>query len=73
MRVIGMVLVILGIVALAYGGIQYNQRKTLFQVGDLKATATEHKQIPISPAVGVVALLLGIGVMVAGARRDSKA
>ena len=73
MRILGTLLVVLGIVALVYGGIGYTQRRTIFQVGDVKATATEHHRIPLSPAIGVVSLVLGIGLIVTDRRRGARA
>ena len=67
--IIGIVLVILGIVALVYGGIHYNDQKTVLQMGDFKATATEQKTIPISPIVGVISLVVGIALLVGSRRR----
>ena len=69
MKLIGIALVIIGIVALVWGGIHYNDQKTVIQKGDFKATATEQKTIPISPIVGVIALIGGIALIVADKRR----
>jgi len=69
MKLIGIALVIIGIVALVWGGIHYNDQKTVIQMGDFKATATEQKTIPISPIVGVIALIGGIALIVADKRR----
>lgn len=60
MKLIGFVLVIFGVLALVYGGISYNRERTVLDVGPFKATATEQKNIPLSPIVGGVALLGGI-------------
>jgi hypothetical protein len=60
MKIAGFVLVVFGVLALAYGGISYSRQKTVLDVGPFKATATEHKTIPLSPIVGAVALVAGI-------------
>jgi len=60
MKVMGFVLVVLGILALVYGGISYSRQRTVLDVGPFKATATEQKNIPLSPIVGGIALLGGI-------------
>jgi len=69
MKIIGIALIILGIVSLVYGGIHYKDQKTVLEVGDFKATATEHKTLPISPIVGVVALVGGIALFLLDKRR----
>lgn len=65
MKIVGVALVILGIVALIYGGVGYNRQTTILDVGGIKATATEHKTIPIAPVAGVIALIGGIVLLVA--------
>ncbi len=69
MKPLGYVLAILGIIALAYGGITYNREKTVLDVGPLKATATEQKRIPFSPVVGGLLLLGGILLLVVPGKR----
>jgi Na+-transporting methylmalonyl-CoA/oxaloacetate decarboxylase gamma subunit len=64
MKVMGFVLVVLGLLALLYGGISYNRERTVIDVGPFKATATEQKNIPFSPIVGGIALLSGILLLV---------
>ena len=60
MKIIGFVLLVIGVLALLYGGISYNRERTVFDVGPFKATATEQKNVPLSPIVGGIALLSGI-------------
>ena len=69
MKVIGFVLVVVGVLALVYGGISYSRQKTIIDVGSFKATATEQKNIPLSPIVGGVALLGGILLLAAQRKR----
>jgi uncharacterized membrane protein YidH (DUF202 family) len=69
MKLIGIALIILGIVSLVWGGIHYNDQKTVIQMGDFKATATEQKTIPISPVVGVIALIGGVALLMIDKRR----
>jgi hypothetical protein len=64
MKLLGVALVILGIIALIYGGIGYNRQTTILEVGGIKATATEHKTIPIAPIAGAIALIGGIALLV---------
>ena len=69
MKVMGFILVVLGILALVYGGISYSRQRTVLDVGPFKATATEQKNIPLSPIVGGVALLSGILLLVVPRKR----
>jgi uncharacterized membrane protein len=69
MKILGFVLVVLGIFALAYGGISYNRERTVIDMGPFKATATEQKNIPLSPFVGGIALIGGIILLAMPRRR----
>ena len=69
MRLLGVVLVVLGLLALVYGGITYTKREKVIDLGPLQATATEKKQIPLPPIAGGLAVLAGAVMIVAGSRR----
>jgi hypothetical protein len=64
MKTIGFILMLLGVLALVYGGISYNRQRTVLNVGSFTATATEQKNIPVSPIVGGIALISGIVLLV---------
>jgi hypothetical protein len=70
MKRVGFALVILGIVALIVGGIGYDRQRTVLEVGELKATATEHNTVPYAPILGAIALVGGIALVV-GAKRPA--
>jgi len=59
MKILGFVLVVFGVLALVYGGITYNRERTVVDLGPIKATATEQRNIPFSPIVGGIAILGG--------------
>jgi hypothetical protein len=73
MRLFGAILVVLGLLALVYGGISYTKREKVLDVGPIEATATEKKQIPISPIAGGLAVVAGAVMIVAGGRRTAAA
>ena len=64
MKPLGIVLIALGVIALIYGGIGYNKNTTVLDLGGIKATATEHKTLPIAPVVGVALLIGGVALLV---------
>ena len=70
MKTIGIVLVVLGVLALVYGGISYTKNRTVLQVGSMNVTATEHKSIPVPAVVGVIALVGGVALVLVGKRRS---
>lgn len=69
MKVTGFLLVVIGILALAYGGISYNRERTIMDVGPFKATATEQKNVPLSPIVGGIVLIGGLLLLLVPRRR----
>jgi hypothetical protein len=69
MRIAGIILIIVGVIGLAYGGITYTRSKETVNVGPFSATVKEKKTVPISPVVGGIALVAGIGLLLAGGRR----
>ena len=62
-RALGIVLLILGFVVLLAGGISWNQTKTVVDIGPLKATTQERKTLPMSPVLGVIAVVGGIALL----------
>jgi hypothetical protein len=64
--IIGILLVIIGLVVLVYGGITYSSKQTTMQVGNVVLTANEKKTFPLSPLAGGVMVAGGIILLVLG-------
>ena len=69
MTVAGIVLLVVGVLALAYGGINYTSQEKIIDIGPIHATHEEHKQIPLPPILGGAALVGGVALLVIGARQ----
>jgi uncharacterized membrane protein HdeD (DUF308 family) len=71
--IVGVILIILGVIALAYQGITYTTRenKRVVDLGPLKidAQVEEQKRIPLPPILGVISLVGGIVLVVVGSRK----
>jgi len=67
--VLGIVLVVLGLGALAYQGITYTSRETVLDVGPIHATAERERTFPLPPVLGIVAVAGGVVLLVAGLRK----
>ena len=67
--IVGIVLIILGLVALAYQGINYTTKDKVVDLGPLKVEAKHEKTIPLPPIVGVAALVGGVVLVAVSARR----
>ena len=68
MKLIGVVLIVFGVVALALGGIRYTTREKVLDIGPIKATSEKHHEIPLSPIVGLAAVAGGVVLVVFGTR-----
>jgi hypothetical protein len=69
MRVLGIVLIILGIAGFAIGGITITRQRTVAEVGPLEVTAEERERLPVAPLAAGAAVLAGIALVVIGSRR----
>jgi hypothetical protein len=68
MKMLAIVLIVVGLVALAYEGITYTTREKVLEVGPIKATKETTKTIPLSPVLGGAALVCGVVLLIAAAR-----
>jgi hypothetical protein len=69
MKIIGIVLIVIGALALAYQGFSYTQTEKDAQLGPIQIQHQETKNVPIPPIVGGICLAVGIGALVLGSRR----
>jgi hypothetical protein len=67
-RVLGIILIVLGIAGLVVGGITYTRNRHTVNVGPLSASIQERETIPIPPVLGGVAVLAGVLLLVASRR-----
>jgi hypothetical protein len=66
--IIGIIIIVLGIVALAYQGITYVTHEKVIDMGPLQVTADEKHTIPIAPILGAVAIIAGVILLAMGIR-----
>jgi uncharacterized membrane protein YidH (DUF202 family) len=67
-KLIGVLLIVFGVVALAVGGIRYTTREKVLDLGPIEATSEKHHMVPLSPIVGIAAVAGGIVLVLAGSR-----
>ncbi len=70
MKILAVVLIVFGVLALAYQGFTYTKTDQVAQIGSLNITADTKKTVPISPIVGVIALVAGGSLLVFGGNRS---
>lgn len=66
--VLAIILIVIGVIALAYGGFSFTTREKVAEVGPLKIEKNKTRSVPLSPVLGVLALVGGVGLLVIGRR-----
>ena len=67
--IVGIILIIVGIISLVYGGFTYTKREKVLDIGPIQATAEKQHTIPFPPLFGGICLVGGIVLVIAGSRR----
>lgn len=70
-NVTGMLLIILGILGLAYQGFIYTEKEQIAQIGEVKITTNTEKILYFSPTLAGASLTVGVVLVLIGSRRDS--
>ena len=70
MRFVGIVLIVIGVIALAYQGITYTTHKKVLDIGPIQATREERHTVPLPPILGALALIGGVVIIAADRRRS---
>ena len=68
---VGVLLIVVGVLVLAYQGINYTRQKKVLDVGSVHLTTETHERIPLPPILGGLALVGGVVLLVVGARNQS--
>jgi len=68
-KTLGIILVVLGLLGLAWGGLTYTTRETVVNIGPIHATRDKTHTIPLPPIAGAAALIGGIVLLAAGSKR----
>jgi hypothetical protein len=63
-----MILVVVGLLGLAWGGFTYTTREKVVDIGPIHATRDRTHTVPLPPIVGAVALIAGVVLLVSGKR-----
>ena len=66
--IVGIILIIFGVFALAAEGISYTKSEKVLDIGPVEATAEKQETIPIPPLAGGAALAAGVVMVIVGGR-----
>jgi hypothetical protein len=67
---VGVILIILGGLALVYQGFGYTHQEKILDVGPIHATADEHERVSIPPILGGLTLVGGIVLVIIAAKKS---
>ena len=65
----GILLIVVGVLVLAYGGLSYTKTEKVLDLGPIEATTKKRETIPLPPILGGAAVVGGVVLVLAGARR----
>jgi uncharacterized membrane protein YidH (DUF202 family) len=64
MKILGIVLVVVGLVGLIYGGVTWTREEKVMEIGPIEMTKEKNERFPIPPVLGAVALVAGVVLLV---------
>lgn len=67
--IVGVLLIAIGIISLAYGGFTYTKREKVIDLGPIQATAEREHTVPFPPIMGGICLVGGILLVLVGNRK----
>ncbi len=65
-NVVAVLLIVVGLLGLLYGGFTYTREKKVVDIGSVQITRQEHQRVPVSPIIGVVVPISGVWLLVSG-------
>ncbi len=60
MKALGALLLVLGVVALVYGGVSWTRKDTVIDAGPVEVTADKREALPVPPLVGLALVVGGL-------------
>jgi len=69
MKMIAILLVLIGVLALGYQGFTYVTRDKVLDIGPVEITKEEHKTVFLPPVIGAVVLVAGIALLLSSSKR----
>ena len=65
-KVFGVILIVLGLIGLVWGGLTYTTREKVIDIGPIEATQEKNHTLPLPPIAGAAALIGGIVLLASG-------
>jgi len=71
MKVLGIVLIILGLVGVLYGGLTWTTKDKVVDLGPVEVTRDKTHSVPLPPVAGAVSLVCGTALVILSGRRHA--
>jgi len=71
MKLVGILLIVLGVIGLAYGGLTWTTREKVVDMGPLQVTQDKTHSLPLTPIAGGVCLVAGVLLLISGGRQKA--
>jgi hypothetical protein len=68
LTIVGILLIVLGIIGFATGGISFTHQKKDVDLGSVQISHKTQDTLPLSPIFSTVSLVVGLGLVVLGAK-----
>jgi uncharacterized membrane protein YidH (DUF202 family) len=65
-NLIAVLLIVVGLLGVLYGGFTYTREKKVVDIGSVQITRQEHQRVPVSPIIGAVVLVSGVWLLMSG-------
>lgn len=66
--IVGIVLIVLGIIGFATGGVSFTHQKKVIDMGPVQVSHQDRETFPISPVLSTIAVVAGVALVAIGAR-----
>jgi hypothetical protein len=66
--IVGILLILVGMIGFATGGISFAHEKKVADLGSVQISRKTQDTLPLSPIFSTVSLVVGLGLVVVGAR-----
>jgi hypothetical protein len=70
LKVMGALMLVVGVLAMGIGGFDYTQERTAFKIGPVQLDVKEQKHVNLPLWAGAALALLGAGVLVLSGRKS---
>jgi drug/metabolite transporter (DMT)-like permease len=69
-KIAAIILIVVGVVGLAYGGFTYTSDRQEIRVGSMSMSVDQHRTVPVPLWAGITAVLLGAGLLLVPAKKS---